>query len=111
MEAMFQNVNRGLNCRFPPSSAFEFEDFDDAALLQILDLKFRKSGLTATSEVKKVVIEVLNKARNRPSFGNAGETDILLGRAQASYQKRQSKDGVKGNVREAVDFDADFDRA
>lgn len=112
MEEMFQNVNPGLSRRFPLSSAFVFEDFDDAALAKILDMKLGKTGFAATDKAKKVALEVLRRERNRPNFGNAGAIDILLNKAQASHQKRVSsgKVGRHGTL-EAVDFDEDFDRA
>ncbi|KAF7561335.1 hypothetical protein G7046_g2807 [Stylonectria norvegica] len=112
MEKMLQNVNPGLSRRFPLSTAFVFEDFDDDALSQILDLKLKKSGFGATPQSKKVALEVLNRARNRPNFGNAGEIDILLGKAKSSHQKRVSAGTTKRrDTLEAVDFDESFDRA
>ncbi|WZH47640.1 P-loop containing nucleoside triphosphate hydrolase protein [Fusarium acuminatum] len=112
MEDLFQNANPGLSRRFPMSSAFVFEDFDEAALAKILDLKLGKSGFKATEKAKAVALEVLRRARNRPNFGNAGEIDILLGRAMASHQKRVSSGKVKRHgTLEAVDMDEEFDRA
>lgn len=111
MENMFQNVNPGLSRRFPMSSSFEFEDFDDAAMAQILDLKLKTSGFKATAQTKGVAMDVLSQARNRPNFGNAGEVDILLNRAKENYQKRISATrGIK-SVLEAVDFDQNFERS
>ncbi|KAM0385686.1 hypothetical protein ACHAPZ_000804 [Fusarium culmorum] len=112
MEEMFQNVNPGLSRRFPLSSAFVFEDFDDDALAKILDMKLGKSGFKATEKAKAVALEVLDRARNRPNFGNAGEIDILLDRAKASHQKRLTAGLVnRRTTLEAVDFDEEFDRA
>ncbi|KAF7546720.1 hypothetical protein G7Z17_g8238 [Cylindrodendrum hubeiense] len=112
MEEMFQNVNPGLSRRFPLSSAFVFEDFDDEALSQILDLKLKQSAFRATDEAKRVALEVLRRARNRPNFGNAGEIDILLGRAKESNQTRSSAGKVRRRgTLEAIDFDEEFDRA
>ncbi|KAH7247094.1 hypothetical protein MRS44_014903 [Fusarium solani] len=112
MEEMFQNVNPGLSRRFPLSSAFVFEDFDDTALAKILDMKLGKTGFSATDKAKEVALDVLRRERNRPNFGNAGAIDILLNEAQASHQKRASKGKVKRHGKlEAIDFDADFDRA
>ncbi|KAF5703877.1 NFX1-type zinc finger-containing protein [Fusarium mundagurra] len=112
MEEMFQNVNPGLSRRFPISSAFVFEDLDDVALAKILDLKLGKSGFKATTKAKVVALDVLRRARNRPNFGNAGEIDILLGRAMANHQKRVSSGQVKRHgTLEPIDFDQDFDRA
>ncbi|KAM0429739.1 hypothetical protein ACHAPT_006345 [Fusarium lateritium] len=112
MEDMFQNVNPGLSRRFPLSSAFVFEDFDDVALAKILALKLGKTGFSATDKAKQVALDVLRRARNRPNFGNAGEIDILLGKAQASHQRRVSSGKVKRHGKlEPIDFDEDFDRA
>ncbi|KAG9497512.1 hypothetical protein J7337_010373 [Fusarium musae] len=112
MEEMFQNVNPGLSRRFPISSAFVFEDFDDVDLAKILDQKLGKSGFKATTKAKVVALDVLRRARNRPNFGNAGEIDILLGRAMANHQKRVSSGQVKRHgTLEPIDFDQDFDRA
>ena len=44
MEAMFQNVNPGLSRRFPLSEAFEFEDFTDDELLEILRMKLKQQA-------------------------------------------------------------------
>jgi SpoVK/Ycf46/Vps4 family AAA+-type ATPase len=56
-------------------------------------------------------MEVIQRARNRPNFGNAGEVDILLDRAKALHQKHISSAKVKQfGTFEAVDFDPDFDR-
>ncbi|KAK2597595.1 hypothetical protein N8I77_012373 [Diaporthe amygdali] len=112
MNTMFQNVNPGLSRRFPISSAFEFEDFDDDALRQILNLKLKQQGYTATDQAKRVAMEVLGRARNRPNFGNAGEIDIMLDAAKARHQSRLSrKETTSTSTLEALDFDENFDRA
>ncbi|KAI3396201.1 hypothetical protein diail_339 [Diaporthe ilicicola] len=112
METMFQNVNPGLSRRFPISSAFEFADFDDEALRQILDLKLKQQGYQATDQAKRVAMEVLCRARNRPNFGNAGEIDIMLDSAKARHQSRLSrKETASPSTLEALDFDENFDRA
>jgi replication-associated recombination protein RarA len=111
MQEMFQKVNPGLSRRFPMSSGFQFEDFDDDALSQIFDLKLKQSAFKVSGEAKGAALEVLRRARNRPNFGNAGEIDILLDRAKASQQKRSSLGQARRGVLDAVDFDSDFDRA
>ncbi|KAG7148715.1 NFX1-type zinc finger-containing protein 1 like [Verticillium longisporum] len=111
LEEMFQNVNPGLSRRFPLASAFVFEDFDNNDLRKILDLKLKQQGFKATDQAKTVAIEVLDRARNRPNFGNAGEIDILLDQAKGSHQKRLSLGQTEHRVTlGAVDFDADFER-
>ncbi|KAL1871647.1 hypothetical protein Daus18300_004647 [Diaporthe australafricana] len=111
METMFQGVNPGLSRRFPIASAFEFEDFDDEALRQILDLKLKQQGFQATDQAKRVAMEVLSRARNRPNFGNAGEIDIMLDSAKAKHQSRLSRKETTASALEALDFDENFDRA
>lgn len=112
MDTMFQNVNPGLSRRFPISSAFEFEDFDDDALRQILNLKLKQQGYHATDQAKRVAMDVLSRARNRPNFGNAGEIDIMLDAAKARHQSRFSrKETASASSLEAMDFDENFDRA
>lgn len=128
MEAMFDNVNPGLARRFPLASAFEFEDFTPAQLRSILDLKLSQQGFRATGQAVDVALEMLERARNRPKFGNAGEIDILLDRAKLrqrqrlsstassavakSLRKLQKQQGGSGLLLlEASDFDPDWDRA
>ncbi|KAI1379383.1 P-loop containing nucleoside triphosphate hydrolase protein [Hypoxylon crocopeplum] len=113
MEDMFQKVNPGLTRRFPISSGFTFEDYDDGELRQILDLKLKQQGFKAGEAAKKVVLEVLRRARNRPHFGNAGEVDIILDQAKERQQKRMSEyPGTKNtNLLVPEDVDPEFDRS
>jgi len=78
-------VNLGLARRFLLALLFEFEDFFDSELRQILDLKLKDIGFGATDQAKQVAMEVLKRARNRPNFGNAGEVDIILDNAKALH--------------------------
>ncbi|KAJ5055777.1 P-loop containing nucleoside triphosphate hydrolase protein [Bipolaris maydis] len=111
MEDMFRDVNPGLARRFPLESAFVFEDFNATDIRRIFDLKLKDIGFDATDQAKKVAMEVLERARNRPNFGNAGEVDIILDRAKALHQKHVSAGKVKQFGKfEAIDFDPDFDR-
>ena len=112
MEAMFQNVNPGLSRRFPISEAFEFEEFTDDELKVILDIKLKQQGYNVTDQGRRVAMDVLKRARNRPNFGNAGEVDILLNGAKARHQQRRTAGKVKNSeTLEAVDIDPDFDRS
>lgn len=111
MEEMFRDTNPGLARRFPLDSSFVFEDFTDPELSRILDLKLKDVGYNATDQVKRVAMETLQRARNRPNFGNAGEVDILLERAKALHQKHLSARKVKHmDTFEAIDMDPEFDR-
>lgn len=112
MERMFQASNPGLTRRFPMSSAFEFDDFTDEELREILDLKLKDQGYTAPDAAKKVGMEVLARARNHRNFGNAGEIDILLSRAKELQQGRLASctEEYDPFLLESQDFDADFER-
>jgi DNA polymerase III delta prime subunit len=111
MEQMFRDVNPGLARRFPLESAFVFEDFNDEEIHRILDLKLEDVGFNATGQAKKVAMDIIRRARNRPNFGNAGEVDIILDRTKALHQKHMNAGKVKDfDTFEAIDFDPDFDR-
>ncbi|KAL3469205.1 P-loop containing nucleoside triphosphate hydrolase protein [Aspergillus californicus] len=112
MTEMFQNVNPGLSRRFPLDAAFVFEDFSDDELEQILDLKLKQQGFKTTGKAKKVAMEILGRARNRPHFGNAGEIDILLNGAKIRQQQRRSMTGksTASNQLQPQDLDPDYDR-
>ncbi|KAL3470349.1 P-loop containing nucleoside triphosphate hydrolase protein [Aspergillus californicus] len=115
MQQMFQNVNPGLSRRFPMDQAFVFEDFTKEELDLILDLKLKEQGYGITDRGRRVVSEMLERARNRAHFGNAGEIDILLNTAKMRHQKRLSSSKSTGRTADAVldaaDFDENFDRA
>ncbi|KAI0020648.1 P-loop containing nucleoside triphosphate hydrolase protein [Xylariomycetidae sp. FL0641] len=112
MENMFQNVNPGLSRRFPLASAFEFTDFSNDELRQILELKLKQQGFGATEQAKTVALEMLDRARNRPNFGNGGEIDIILDASKARHQARLSGGKTTAtSTLEALDFDENFDRA
>lgn len=112
MEQMFQNVNPGLQRRFPLSSAFQFDDFTDEELREIFDRKVKQQGYHVTDQAAKVAMEMLKRARNRPNFGNAGEIDIILNATKARHQARYSRGQARSaTLLEARDFDEDFDRA
>jgi Cdc6-like AAA superfamily ATPase len=112
MEDMFQKVNPGLARRFPMSSAFVFEDYDDSELRNILDLKLKHQGFRAGEAAKRAAISVLGRARNRPNFGNAGEVDIILDQAKERQQKRlaESIGSKKTDLFEPEDMDPGFNR-
>lgn len=111
MEEMFQNVNPGLSRRFPLSSAFEFADFNQQELASIVDLKVKQQGFDLTAKAKTVVMGMLDRSRNRPNFGNAGEVDILLNEAKGRHQKRWAAGETKRvSALEALDFDPDYAR-
>lgn len=106
MERMFQAVNPGLGRRFPMSAAFEFEDFSDDELKEILELKLNEQGYTATDQAKEVAMEVLTRARSHRNFGNAGEIDILLSKAKELQQGRLADTAAVSAKAEATKAEA-----
>jgi AAA lid domain len=114
MTEMFQNVNPGLTRRFPISSAFRFEDFNDVELQEILEFKLKTQSLGATEEAVSTAITCLSRARNGLNFGNGGDVENLISKAKSSYQARQSKLPAEERsidfIFEPQDFDPDFDR-
>ena len=115
MVEMFQNVNPGLTRRFQLSEAFRFEDFSDAELQEILQLKLANQDLGATQQAISTAIDVLSRLRNGLNFGNGGDVENLISTAKANYQARQSTLPVAQRridfIFEPQDFDAGYDRA
>ncbi|KAH8103941.1 P-loop containing nucleoside triphosphate hydrolase protein [Cristinia sonorae] len=115
MVEMFQNVNPGLSRRFKIEEAFDFEDFDDAQLLQILDLKLAEQDLDATQHAKQVALEILIRMKNRPNFGNAGEIENLITSGKMRCVARRAtlpKSALPPDIIfEPQDFDPDYNRS
>ena len=115
LEEMFRNMNPGLSRRFALDDAFDFKDFDNDQLREILELKLKKQCLEATEEAKDIAISMLARARHRPNFGNADEVENMISHAKASYQTRQSAKPLSGRSADVIfepqDFDANFDRS
>jgi len=100
-------VNPGLSRRFAIENAFHFHDYNDAELMEALEWKLKDQQLTATDEAKRVAIEVLSRARNRPNFGNIGEVENILSSAKTRYQERTT---LPNAPFEPQDFDPDHRR-
>ena len=115
MVDMFQNVNPGLTRRFQLSDAFRFEDFNDAELQEILQLKLGNQDLGATQQAISTAIDVLSRLRNGLNFGNGGDVENLISKAKANYQARQSALPAAHRsidfTFEPQDFDTDYGRA
>ncbi|PYH42931.1 P-loop containing nucleoside triphosphate hydrolase protein [Aspergillus saccharolyticus JOP 1030-1] len=115
MQQMFQNVNPGLSRRFPLDQALEFQGFAKGELDQILTMKLKEQRFNVTERGRRVALDMLERARNRPIFGNAGEVNILLNSAKMQLQKRIScarhAAGSLPSTLDAEDFDEDFDRS
>jgi hypothetical protein len=112
MEEMIQKVNPGLARRFPIDSGFLFEDFTDAEMAVIFDNKLKVQAFVATPKARTIALAMLERMRNRPNFGNAGQVDILLNDTKIRQQKRFARDRVpRTAILEAEDFDPDFERS
>ncbi|KAL8734543.1 MAG: hypothetical protein Q9166_001443 [cf. Caloplaca sp. 2 TL-2023] len=114
LETMFRNVNPGLSRRFRIEDAFQFDDFSEPELRSILESKMKYQDVSATDDAMAVAMEVLNRAKIRPHFGNAGEVENLLSSAKDRFQKRQNAKPIAERsldfVFEQQDFDPEFDR-
>ena len=79
-----------------------------------MNLKLKQQDLGATDEAKKVALEVLSRAKNRPNFGNAGEVENQLTLAKGRFQSRQSSSNARDQSYDVIfkpeDFDADYRR-
>jgi hypothetical protein len=78
-----------------------------------LDSKLKGEDLVATDMTKQVASDLLNRAKDHPNFGNAGEVENVLGLAKSRYQKRRASmppDQRSNAIFEAKDFDPDWER-
>jgi hypothetical protein len=114
MEDMMEKSNPGLSRRFPVSDAFQFNDYTNDELTQILELKLQKKEIPASFEAVKCAVNVLAKRRNRPHFGNAGEVENLISQAIDRMNTRLKNLPVKERAKNVQllisDFDPDHDR-
>jgi len=89
MERFIRRGNPGLARRFQLEKAFEFEDYDDQALLRILLRNVAGRGRAVGFDAaKQVVRRDLAKARMRPNFGNAGAVDNAVSAAVLRAEAR-----------------------
>src|SRR5262245_15500901 len=101
----------GLSRRFAIEDAFKFDDFTETELREILEGKLKKQDLSATPRAKDVAMELLNRERNRPNFGNGGAVENLLGQAKSRYMTRfRGFTPPDETTFEPQDFDPEFDR-
>ena len=72
-------------------------------------MKLREQQLDASCEAKRVALDVLDRARQRPNFGNGGDVENLLSRAKTRYQQRQSAKPANERESEITFIEEDFD--
>lgn len=110
-----QNVNPGLSRRFAIEDAFTFADFSREDLAHILDMKLAGQDLRATDAAKMTALDVLDRKRVRPHFGNAGEVENMITAAKNRFQAKQSRlppaSRAQDIIFEPEDFDPDHARA
>lgn len=106
MEKLFADSNPGLARRFQMENAFQFEDYDDDALLRILLNRCSSDQIKISVETASLAIKKLAKARALPNFGNAGSVNNLLASAKINMQARQSK--LRPSERKDVLLPEDF---
>ena len=75
---------------------------------QVLDLKLKKQGLSATDEAKDVAIKISARKRDRPNFGNAGAVENLILRTKGQH-KRRSQNDIPNFDPDAIFLPQDFD--
>ncbi|QIX01542.1 hypothetical protein AMS68_007059 [Peltaster fructicola] len=112
MEKMLRDANPGLARRFPLSEAFVFEDFTDDELREVVKLKLKQQAYDATDDAMEQIMAILQRARNKMHFGNAGEVDIILNSSKARHLQRCADQNLSNNATfEAIDCNPDFNRA
>ena len=94
MEEMLRDANPGLARRFPISAAFEFADYSDDELFQILSAAIERKSLSVDFSVRMAAVEHLAQQRRLPNFGNAGAAHNLLSQAVGRAQMRHDVSGA-----------------
>lgn len=116
MREMYANCNPGLSRRFPLDDAFVFDNFDEETLGKILDLKLGKEKIMTTEKAREVAMEVIKRASVRPNFGNGGEVDNLVTKANLARTRRlvrqmsNDEENIDDKPLEPEDFDPDWER-
>ncbi|ATY63735.1 AAA family [Cordyceps militaris] len=68
-------------------------------------------GFSDPYKVAVVALDMTERARSRPNFGNAGEVDVLRNGAKARHQTRLTAcETLRVSTLEALDFDEDHGR-
>jgi hypothetical protein len=87
IKEMFQNCNLGLQRRFTLEDSFVFENYNEAELGNILQLKHNQEEIIVNDKARQVALENINRMRIRPNFGNGGDVENLLGRAKMRTER------------------------
>ncbi|KAJ9508188.1 hypothetical protein QJQ45_021542, partial [Haematococcus lacustris] len=78
MQALMREANPGLARRFQLANAWTFQDYNDEELLAIMKEAARRKGWELGWPELRAGVQVLDKERRRPNFGNAGAVNNLL---------------------------------
>ncbi|GMF43657.1 unnamed protein product [Phytophthora fragariaefolia] len=94
MLEMLRTQNPGLMRRFPPQHAFQFEDYTDQELLDILEWNCAKHNVSCPYDVAEALLKQLALQKTQPNFGNAGAVEQLLKHAIGKAMNRPMKNCV-----------------
>ena len=113
MLKMLRDQNPGLSRRFNPASAFQFDDFDDYELLQVVARCCAEQEVHAPIEVKLHAVAYLARRRALPNFGNAGAAKVLVADMVQHMTARCRRDGTvnRSLLMEDVEVDGAVRRA
>ncbi|OWZ08827.1 hypothetical protein PHMEG_00018571, partial [Phytophthora megakarya] len=93
MLEMLRTQNPGLMRRFSPQYAFQFEDYTDHELLDILEWNCAKRSVSCSYDVAEALLKQLALQKTQPNFGNAGAVEQLLKHALGKAMNRPMVDG------------------
>eukprot|EP01041_Mallomonas_annulata_P005723 gene5723-11565_t len=111
MEAMLRGCNPGMSRRFQLEYAFEFHDYDDAALIRILKARCDKDKIHISIPTAVFAVKQLARARAQPNFGNAGAVNNLLSHAKLRMQSRmKNQNNLQSTQRKDELLPDDFTR-
>ncbi|RLN63252.1 hypothetical protein BBJ28_00018439 [Nothophytophthora sp. Chile5] len=94
MLEMLRTQNPGLMRRFPPQYAFQFEDYTEHELLEILEWNCTKRSVTCSYDVAEALLKQLALQKTQPNFGNAGAVEQLLKHALGKAMSRPMVGGM-----------------
>ena len=105
MRDMFDRVNPGLKRRMQLDNAFVLEDYTDAEMDLIIRRTAQKDGFSIDRPVVAAAVAMLAKMRQRPHFGNVGEINNLLMRAERAAAQREGTGDAAASARMLLDVD------
>jgi replication-associated recombination protein RarA len=94
MLEMLRTQNPGLMRRFPPQYAFQFEDYTEHELLDILEWNCAKRSVSCPYDVAEALLKQLALQKTQPNFGNAGAVEQLLKHAMGKAMSRPMVNGM-----------------